>query len=170
MELMEIMSKRYSCRRFSDEAVKDEDLQSVLEAGHIAPSAINRQPWRFLVMKSSEGLANVDACSKCRYNAPVAILVCFDKDESAKNPDVTPDYGWIDCGLAMMQMALEAENLGLGTCIVGAYDPAIAVDRFNIPDNMVPYQFLMLGHPAEGPSPRHNERRPLSEIVVEESF
>ncbi len=170
MELMQLMKDRFSCRRFTDEQLTDDQLGSILEAGRIAPSAINRQPWRFLVVQEDDGLAIVDECSKCRYGAPTAILICFDRDESAKNPDVTPDYGWIDCALAMMQMALEAENLGLATCIVGAYDPAIAQSAFNIPDNVVTYQFLMVGHPDAQPSPMHTTRRPLSEIAIRESF
>lgn len=166
MDLMQLMKKRYSCRRFKDEKVTESDLRDILEAGRIAPSACNNQPWRFIVAQSDEGLAKVDACSKCRYNAQAAILVCFDKDVSAKNPDVTPDYGWIDCGLALMQMALEAENLGLGSCIVGAYEPAKAREAFQIPSNLVPYQFLMIGHADREPSSMHDERHSLEEIVI----
>lgn len=164
MDVMEAMRTRYSCRKFTDE-----QLAAILEAGRIAPSAINRQPWRFVVLQGDD-LAKVDACSRCRYGAPTAVLVCFDGDESAKNPAVTPDYGWIDCGLALMQMALEAENLGLGSCIVGAYEPAVAREVFNIPDNVTPYQFLMVGHADAAPSKMHEERRPLDEIVVRGGF
>lgn len=170
MELMDLIKERYSCRKFTDQPLTDEELAAILEAGRLAPSAINRQPWRFLVLQGTEDLAKVDECSKCRYGAPTAILVCFDRNESAKNPDVTPDYGWIDSGLALMQMALEADALGLGSCIVGAYDPAIATEAFNIPDHIVTYQFLMLGHKDADPAPRHFERRSLEEIVVRSSF
>ena len=170
MSVLELMKSRYSCRRFSEEPVAEADLTAVLEAGRVAPSAINRQPWRFLVIQGEEGLAKVDEASRCRYGAPVAILVCFANEESAKNEVVVPDYGWVDCSLAIMQMTLEAEARGLGTCIVGAYDPAVAREVFAIPDDITPVQFIMLGHPAMGPSPRHEERRPMEEILVRESF
>lgn len=169
MDVAEALKERFSCRKFTDEQLADEELNAILEAGRIAPSACNNQPWRFIVLQGDD-LALVDDCSKCRYNAPTAILVCFDKNESAKNPDVTPDYGWIDCGLAIMQMALEAQSLGLASCIVGAYEPAVAREVLNIPDNLVTYQFLMLGHAEKGPMRMHFDRRPMSEIVSYGAF
>lgn len=169
MNVTEAMKDRFSCRKFTDEQLTGEELDAILEAGRIAPSACNNQPWRFIVLQGDD-LAKVDACSKCRYNAPTAILVCFNKDESAKNPDVTPDYGWIDSGLAIMQMALEAQSLGLASCIVGAYDPMAARKAMNIPDNLTTYQFLMLGHAENGPMRMHFDRRPMSEIVVRGGF
>lgn len=170
MDLMELMGQRYSCRRFTDEQLTDEELATILEAGRIAPSACNNQPWRFIVLQSEEELAKVDACSKCRYGAQTVILVCFDKEASAKNPDVTPDYGWIDCGLALMQMALAAENLGIASCIVGAYEPAKAREALNIPDNLITYQFLMLGHSDMQPSRMHYDRLPMEQIVIRGGF
>lgn len=170
MELMKIMLDRYSCRKFTSEQIPESCLTQILEAGRIAPSAVNRQPWRFLVLQGSDELANVDECSKCRYGAPTAILICFDNEVSAKNPAVTPDYGWIDCGLAMMQMALAAESQGIASCIVGAYDPETARKVFKLPDNIVTYQFLMLGYPDAEPSPKHEERLSLDEIVHRGSF
>ena len=170
MDLMQLMKDRYSCRKFTSKVVDEADVDAILEAGRIAPSACNNQPWRFIVLLDDDELAKVDECSKCRYGAQAAILVCFDKDASAKNPDVTPDYGWIDCGLALMQMALEAENIGLNTCIVGAYDPAVARKVFNLPDNLVTYQFLMIGHGEANPGPMHEKRHSLDEVVVRGGF
>ncbi len=170
MDIMQLMRDRYSCRGFTDEHVGEAELASILEAGRIAPSACNNQPWRFIVLQGAEGLAKVDGCTKCRYGAPVAVLVCFDKDASAKNPAVTPDYGWIDCGLAIMQMALEAKALGLDSCIVGAYDPSAARVALNIPENLVTYQFLMLGYAEKGPVRMHFDRRSMEEVVIHGGF
>lgn len=170
MDLPGLMEKRYSCRRFSGEQLTGAELEAILEAGRIAPSACNNQPWRFIVLQGEDELAKVDACSKCRYGAQTAILVCFDKNASAKNPDVTPDYGWIDCGLAIMQMTLMAESLGIASCIVGAYEPAKAREVLNIPDELVTYQFLMLGHADSEPARLHYERHAMDEIVIYGSF
>ena len=169
MDVLEAMEERYSCRKFAEEPISAEELETILEAGRIAPSACNNQPWRFIVLQGDD-LEKVDACSRCRYGAPTAILVCFDKEESAKNPDVTPDYGWIDCGLAIMQMALAAEGLGVASCIVGAYEPAVAREVLHIPENLVTYQFLMLGHADSGPMRMHFDRRPLEEVVIRGGF
>lgn len=169
MDVMEIMKDRYSCRGFSDEAVTEQEMQVILEAGRLAPSACNNQPWRFIVLVGDD-LDKVDMCSKCRYGAQAAILVCFNRNESAKNPEVTPDYGWIDSGLAIMQMALQAESMGLASCIVGAYEPAKAREVLNIPDELVTYQFLMLGHADRGPARMHFDRKRLEDIVSYGSF
>lgn len=169
MELMELMRARYSARGFSAEQIGDAELGRILEAGRIAPSAINRQPWRFVVIRSEEGLAKVDECSPCRYGASTAVLVCFDIEESAKS-EVVPDYGWVDCGLAVMQMTLMAKELGIDSCIVGRFEPALARELFNLPENVVPYQFVMLGRSQVNPGPKHFDRRPLEEIVVSERF
>lgn len=169
MNVTEAMKNRFSCRKFTDEKLTGEELNAILEAGRIAPSACNNQPWRFVVLQDDD-LEKADVCTKCRYGATAAILVCFDKNASAKNPDVTPDYGWIDCGLAIMQMALEAQSLGLASCIVGAYDPAAARDALNLPDNLVTYQFLMLGHAGSGPSRMHFDRHSMDEIVIRGGF
>lgn len=169
MELMDLMRSRYSARGFSPDQVADVEMEQILEAGRIAPSAINRQPWRFLAIRDSEGLAKVDECSPCRYGASAAVLVCFDIDESAKS-EVVPDYGWVDCGLAIMQMSLMAKSIGIDSCIVGKYDPEKARELFNIPENVVPYQFVMLGHSCVEPGPFHASRRPVDEVVVNEAF
>lgn len=170
MEFNTVLKNRYACRKFSDKAVSSNNLMAVLEAGRIAPSAINKQPWRFLVLEGKDELAQVDAVTKNRYGAPVAILICFDKNVSAKNPAVVPDYGWVDCGLALMQMALEATNVGLASCIVGAYNKDFARSEFHIPEHIEPYQFLMLGYPDMGPAARHEERKPLEELIIKGSF
>lgn len=175
MDLLELMRKRYSCRRFAADQISDEQLEAILEAGRLSPSAVNRQPWRFLVIQSQDALSRVDHCGKCRYGAPTAILVCFDNDTSIKNPAVVPDYGWVDCGIAIGQMALAAESVGVQSCIVGAYDPQVAREQFGIPAHLVPFQFLMLGYadpsdPASEPSIRHTERLSLDELVIHDSF
>lgn len=169
-DILQIMRDRYSCRKFTDEQLTDDELRFILEAGRIAPSACNNQPWRFIVLWGEEGLAKVDACCKCRYGAQVAILLCFDQSVSAKNSEVTPDYGWIDCGLALMQMVLVADSLGLGSCIVGAYEPKVAREILHLPDDLITYQFLMLGHEEAGPSHMHEDRHSLDEIVIEGGF
>ncbi len=172
MDILELMKARYSCRKFSEEQISDDQLNAILTAGKLSPSAINKQPWRFLVLNTPEGLEKVDACSRCRYGAQTVVLICFDKDVSAKNPVVVPDYGWVDCGICIGQMALAAEAVSVQSCIVGAYDPPQAREIFNIPENLVPFQFLMLGIADKTckPNTPHNERHDLDEIVWHESF
>lgn len=69
-----------------------------------------------------------------------------------------------------LEAILEAESLGVASCIVGAYDPPAAREVFNIPENVVAYQFLMLGHADQGPSRMHFDRRPMEEVVVRGGF
>lgn len=170
MDALKLMKNRYSCRKFSSTPPTNDQLNSILEAGRIAPSAKNKQPWRFLVVQSEAGLAKVDKTSPCRFGAPIAILVCFDKNASEKNPKVNPDYGWVDCGIAITQMALEAEAQGLGSCIVGMFEPDAVRQEFQIPTNIVPYLYLMVGYTEKPPASKHEERLPLEDLVFYETF
>ncbi len=170
MDVLKLMKDRYSCRKFSDKLLTKDQVNNILEAGRVAPSAKNKQPWRFLVIETTEGLNKVGKTSPCRFDAPVAILVSFDKTASEKNPKVNPDYGWIDCGIAISQMALEAEAQGLGSCIVGMYEPDAVRTEFNLPEDFVPYLYLMVGYTDKPASHLHTDRLPLSDLVTYESY
>ena len=87
MEFIDVVTKRESTRKFSDEIVSDEVLNKILEVGRIAPSAKNYQPTRIIVVKSSEGLSKIDECSRCRFNAPVVLIICGDKNIAWREGD-----------------------------------------------------------------------------------
>lgn len=168
MDLIELLKERYSVRQFSDKEVENEKLDLILEAGRLAPTAVNFQPQRILVIKSNEALEKLKECTRYHFNAPLAILVCYDNSISWKRAYDNKDMGEVDASIVTTQMMLEITNLGLGTTWVGHFDPSAVRSEFNLPENIIPVALLPVGYPAEdtAPNPRHFERLDLKETVI----
>lgn len=170
---LELLSRRYSVRAFSDEQLTDEELSVLLKAAQLSPTAMNRQSFRLCVVQSAEGLAKIDESTKCRYNAPTVIIGAYDAAVSAKGGGYeTGDFGDIDTSIVLTNISNAATAAGLGTCWVGAYDAKVIREGFNVPDNYVLVDMMMVGHPAKGaePSPRHELSEPLDVLTCRESF
>ena len=169
----ELLEARYSVRSFSDEPVSEEQLDAILQAARLSPTARNNQPVRLCVVQSAEGLAKIDECTKCRYGAPTVIIGAFDTKVSSKGLGFEAgDFGNVDASIALTNMANAATAAGLGSCWVGAYDPQAVRERFAVPEDYALVDLLMIGHPAPDaePSPRHAEREPIEAFVARESF
>ena len=78
MDLMELFKERHSVRKFSDKKVEKEKISAILEAGRVAPTAVNFQPQRIYVLESEDSLLKLKDCTKFHFDAPVAFLVCYD--------------------------------------------------------------------------------------------
>lgn len=169
-----LVGHRYSCRKFGEAQLTDDELAIILEAARKSPSARNNQPTRLCVVQSAEGLGKIDECTKCRYGAPTVIIAAYDFERSSHpaapmGPE-TCDFGDIDTSIALTNMENAAASLGLGTCWVGAFDHAAVRERFNVPESYKLVELLMVGHAAAEPSPRHGERIATDELVLRESF
>lgn len=172
-EYLQLLSDRYSVRNFSDEPVSQEDIDHILKAAQLSPTARNLQSFRLCVVQSPEGLEKIDEASKCRYNAQAVIIGAYDKNESTKGLGYeTGDFGDIDASIALTNMANAAAAAGLGSCWVGAYDAQVIRRNFNVPAHYVLVDLLMVGHPAAdaAPAPRHAETKAIDELVSRESF
>lgn len=167
IDLLGLLKERYSVRKFSDKKVEDEKLNLILEAARVAPTACNLQPQRLLVLDSEENLAKLKECTPYHFDAPLAILVCYDKTVSWKRKYDGYDGGTIDASIVTTQMMLEIANLGLGTTWVGHFDPVKMVEKFELPENILPIALLPIGYPAEDaqPSPVHDKRLDLGQTV-----
>ncbi len=172
MNFIDLSKKRYSVRKFTDKPVEEELLNKVLEAGRLSPTAVNRQPQRIVVLNEKESLTKIKKCTKYHFDAPVVMIVCYDSDESWKNPFSGTDGGVLDATIVITHMMLEAAESGLGTTFVGYFDPKILIEEFDIPKNLVPVALLPLGYPADDaePSPSHGSRKEISETVRFNSF
>jgi len=172
MEFIQLAKDRYSLRQFSDKPVEKQKLDCVLEAGRLAPTACNNQPHRILVIESKEALAKLRESTPCHFNAPVALLVCYDRAATWKRPFDGQDSGDIDASIVTTQMMLQASELGLGTTWVGYFDPALIVKVFGLPETIVPVALLPLGYPAAEAMPNvlHNQRKSLDELVFYNDF
>ncbi len=172
-EYLQLMKDRYSVRAFSDQPVEPEKMDALLLAAQLSPTACNYQPFRLCVVQSPEGLAKIDEATKCRYGAQAVIIAAYDKEQSAKGLGYeTGDFGDIDTSIVLTNMANAAAAAGLGSCWVGAYDAPTIRKNFNVPENYVLVDLLMVGHPADNaqPAPRHEQTKALDELISRETF
>ena len=167
MNFEELISKRESVRSFSDKLVGDENINKILEAGRLAPTAKNLQPIKIYVIKSNDGLKKVDEATRFRFNAPLCILVCGDKNISWVNEREYYPALEVDSAIVATHMMLEATNLGVDSLWVRLFDTEILRKEFNIPSNLVPVCLLNFGYRNENyaGSPFHNKRKSIEEIV-----
>lgn len=172
MDFLELAKERYSVRKFSDKKVEQEKLDLILEAGRIAPTAVNFQPQRILVIENEEGLEKLKSCTIYHFHAPMALLVCYDTNASWKRPYDKEDMGVVDASIITTQMMLQATNLGLGTTWVGHFDPIAIRSAFEIPDFLIPVALLPLGYPREDciPHKLHGIRHDMDHTVFYNTF
>ena len=174
MNFMELAAARYSVRAYQQEQIEDEKLQKILEAGRLAPTAANRQPQRIYVLKSPEAMEKARSVTRMMYNAPMALLVCYDSDVSWKATVNTfgEDYegGEVDAAIVTTSMMMQATELGVGTLWVRGFSAGKASEAFQLPEQIHPVCFLLLGYPAENAprgSKNHTARKELQETVTE---
>jgi len=172
MGILALAKQRYSVRQYADGKVEEEKLAKILEAGRVAPSAKNNQPVKLLVIREATGLEKLQKGARI-YGAPLAIIVCGDKEAAWVRSYDGKNSVDIDAAIVTDHMLLQATELGLGTLWICHFDPAIIRQEFKLPDNLAPVNILCLGYAAgEAKSPERHDaaRKPLSEIVIYESF
>ena len=168
MEFLKLAEERYSVRKFTTEPVSKEIIDKILKAGHVAPTACNYQPQRIMVINSSEGLTKLKDCTRCHFDAPLALLVCYNKDECWVRKYDGENSGFVDASIVTTHMMMEATELGIGSTWVMHFNPMKMVEAFSIPENIVPVALLVMGHPAPDSEPidMHSKFRPTDEIVT----
>lgn len=154
-------------RQFDSRPLSDEDINLILEAGRIAPTAKNLQPQRIFVLKSEESLEKLKKCRESIFGAKTAFLICYDKNESWKRNCDGLDSGYVDATIVATQMMLEATSIGVGTTFIMWYDVFELTKQFGLDENTVPVCVLVAGYPSDEthPSKMHSSRKPLSETV-----
>ncbi len=168
MDFLEIARSRYSCKKFDSRQIEKEQLNTILEAGRLAPTAKNLQEQRVYVVQSAEGLAKIDNLTPCRYGAPTVIIMAFDKNNVFTYPGQKYDSGIEDATIVATHMLLAAKSAGVESCWVNFFDPDKAAEAFQLPENEEILMFLCLGFAAEGSGPlaNHSSRKPLEETVT----
>lgn len=172
MNFINLAQERYSLRSFSNKSVEKEKLDLILKAGQLSPTACNIQPQRILVIENEVALSKLKKCTAYHFDAPIALLICYDKNASWKRKFDGDDSGDVDASIVTTHLMFQAAELGLGTTWVGYFDPALIISEFGIPDNFVPVALLPMGYPAEEakPNPAHYQRKPLNETVFYNEF
>ncbi len=167
MSYFDLVEKRYSCKKYSDKGISQEQLEAILNAGRLAPTAKNQQPQRVYVVQSEEGLAKIDELTPCRYGAKTVVVVAFDKNNVFVYPGEKRDSGVEDATIVATHMVLAAAELGVDSCWINFFDPDKAAKVLGLPENEEVLMLLDLGFAAEGagPLPNHSSRKALSETV-----
>jgi nitroreductase len=159
MDTIEAILKRRSVRKFRAKPVEEKDLQTIIEAGRQAPSAANRQPWHFVVVKDDDHRTKLaEACSGQTWLADAGVIVA-----GVGKPEVNEKWYRVDVAIAMQNMILAATALGYGTCWIGAFDQERVSSLLGIPEDMEVVALTPIGVPDDSPEPR--PRQPLSEFV-----
>ena len=114
-DFLELAESRYSVRQYSKEQIRKEDMDKILRAGQVAPTAANVQSHRIFVLQSEEAMAKVKAVTRFHYNAPTVLLICSNTDESYKAVDGN-DSGPVDVAIVVTHMMMEAFDIGVGSC------------------------------------------------------
>jgi len=165
MHVMDAIKTRKSVRSYLDKPVEDEKLQTILEGGRLAPSASNRQEWRYVIVRDRETREKIaEAANRQSFvgEAPVIIVACAETDGHIMSCG-QPCYP-IDVAISLDHMTLVAAELGLGTCWIGAFNEKKVKEILGIPEHIRAVALMPLGYPSN-PSPIKKNRLPLDMIV-----
>ena len=157
--VIETIMTRTSVRAFTDRPIEDEKVEQILRAGMAAPTAVNKQPWAFVVVKSREQLdrlRDTNPNARMLASAQLAVVVCGDMTKAIEGP---MQSFWIqDASAATENILLAAHALGLGAVWTGVYphpERAAAVSEvLGLPEYAVPLCVIPMGYPAESPQPK----------------
>lgn len=164
MDFRELVRARYSCRDYRPDPVEEEKLALVLEAARLAPTAANRQAFKLYVIPTAGRQEELRQLYGREWfaRAPLVLGIAGDTARNWVRKDGR-NYVDVDCAIVMDHVILQAADLGLGTCWIGAFDAAAARRLLDLPAGWEPVAFTPLGQPADAPRPK--DRKPLDELV-----
>ncbi|MBN2510929.1 MAG: nitroreductase family protein [Spirochaetales bacterium] len=163
MKLLPQIERRFSCTDFLDEPVGDQDITLILDAGRRAPSAKNRQAWRFIVINDSEtkkGIQNAAFGQEHVGSASLIIALCTTNIDY-RMPNGQLSYP-IDISIASAFMLLQAESLGYATCYISTYDETKVREIVSVPYSMKVVMLLLVGKAGSRGLPK--EKKSLHEV------
>ncbi len=166
MNFLELAKERYSLRNYSSKSVEKEKLEYVLEAARIAPSAVNFQPWEFVVVIQPEMMQKVQGCYHRDWinTANTCIIILGNHEQAWKRRD-GKDFTDVDASIAIDHITLAATEQGLGTCWVCNFDAQKLKEVLELPAHIEPIAMLPIGYADEGAVIPEKKRKNLNEIV-----
>ena len=158
MDTLEFFKKRRSIRKYQDREVPKEVLEVILEAGRIAPSARNAQPWKFIVVTDADTRQALAGTTPYKFvaKAPLIIVACALESQATLGAR-------FDVAIAMDHMSLAAANMGIGNCWVAGFDREAVRKILGVPQDVDVVVMMTFGYPAEEPRPR--PVKDMSEVV-----
>ena len=166
MNFLELCEKRCSVRKYSAEAVSDDDLRYVLECARMAQSAVNFQPWEFVVVRSEAAKADIRRCYDREWFASAPLYIVALRDVNAnwvRSSDGKP-HGDIDVAIAVEHICLAAAERGLGTCWVCNYDTDVMRELLHS-DDFEAVAIIPLGHIADDCPRMEKNRKDMADII-----
>jgi nitroreductase len=150
LSLIDVVLSRRSIRNYDKKEIPKEVLDQILEAGRLAPSAANKQPWHFIVVTDEAIKHELSKGLFGRFikNAPLTIVGCAHKDRIAGRWSV------ISTAIALQNMVIAAWSLGVGSCWIGAFDENKVRELLSIPDRYHVVAVIPFGYPAKSPGPK----------------
>lgn len=170
MKLKELIESRYSVRAYLPNPVEDEKVNYILECARLAPSACNFQPWKFYIVTSKDVVSKIQESYNREWfkTAPMHIVVCKDTSASWKRANTdNKDFGDVDAAIAAEHICLAATEVGLGTCWVCNFDPALLNDALRLPDDFEAIAIFPLGYVDIDKSQLTNKKRKLLSEITE---
>ena len=161
---LELVKNRYSCRSYQSKCVEQEKVDYILECVRFAPSAVNRQPWRFHIIRDEADKAKLQQCYNRDWfkTAPMYVIASILHDEGWVRGD-GKHHGDIDIAIAVEHLCLAATEQGLGTCWVCNFDAVLCKDLFQLSAQEEPAVLIPLGYPAD--EPKAKLRKSVEEIT-----
>ena len=169
MEFSEVIKKRRSIRSYQKQALPNPLLMEILEAGRLAQSAHNRQPWRFIVIRDEENkkrLARI--CPGNEWLTDVSVIIAGVATDVEYRMGCGRPADDIDISIALTHISLAATDKGLGSCWIGSFDYDKTTEILGIPEKYILVSMLALGYPAGIPAP--TSRRPLEDLIMYECW
>ena len=173
MDFLELCARRQSCRSFEKRPVEHEKLVKCIEAGRLAPSACNSQPWSFVVAESPNVVEEAAKCGQQLgangFLANAGAIIVILEEHAVLAPQIrsfldSQYFARGDLGHAVVQVCLAAESQGLGTCNIGIYDREKLCGILGLPSDTRFAAFIAVGYPADS-TIRTKIRKPLEDIV-----
>jgi len=164
MTFLELVKNRYSCRHYQQKAVEREKLDYVMECVRLAPSAVNRQPWRFRIVSSETDREKACQCYDREWfkTAPVCIIASVLRDEQWVRSDGKA-HGDIDIAIAVEHLCLAATEQGLATCWVCNFDAVLCKQLFGLDEREEAAVMIPLGYAADEVTAK--KRKPMADIL-----
>jgi len=166
MDVLELLKSRRSIRKYKSTPIEDKKIAKCLEAARWAPSASNKQPWEFIIVKDEKvrkKFAEIHPYAKFVAESPVVFV-------PLTNPEIHAKYHMSDTGSSIIHFMIEAHSLGLGTCwagVIGAsFEPELK-KLLNVPDHLNIMAIVALGYPDQT---RESSRKPMDELVHWEKY
>jgi len=171
MNVLEVIKKRRSVRKYKKDPIPEEALSRVLQAARLAPSGKNFQPWKFIIVKDKslkEKLAQASAGQFFMAEAPIIIVGCGFPDNCYAHMGRYMKSWSVDVTIAFDHLMLQAQEEGLGTCWIGSFEEEEVKEILNVPESVKVLALTPLGYPGEIPAFRG--RKSLDEIVSYDGF